>query len=123
MNDPHVQRLIYDIQHAPSTDSKKASPLKYGNVPDFTVLVDGQSAVIRSGTSTTPVPSLPRAIVEPFLRAREVSAVRCCAPARSISLPFSTCRCCGPESAAHSWRFCRSAYRETPDDRYCHGAN
>jgi hypothetical protein len=72
MNDPHVQALHYRIKHADSVDFDKAPPLEHEE-PGFSVRIEkGQANVVTKDHYATSESA--RAVVEPFLRAWELSA-------------------------------------------------
>jgi hypothetical protein len=72
MNDPHVEALHYRIKHADSSDYDKAPPLKHEE-PDFSTRIEKDEArIVMKGHHATAESA--RAVVEPFLRAWELSA-------------------------------------------------
>jgi hypothetical protein len=72
MNDPHVVALHYLIAHSDQTDYEKAPPLHHDEA-DFSVHIENDKAtvVMKNHYSSS---EIARTVVEPFLRAWELSA-------------------------------------------------
>jgi hypothetical protein len=72
MNDPHVVAVLFRVDHADSSDYDNAPPLEHDK-PDFSIRIEkGQARVLMKAHHAT-VESA-RAVVDPFLRAWELSA-------------------------------------------------
>src|SRR5690349_171197 len=69
MNDPHVDKLVYDVSKNKSTDFDKAPPLTVHR-PACTISVDNYKATMTM-TEHFVSSAEARAVVEPFLRAWE----------------------------------------------------
>lgn len=73
MNDPHVQTLHYRIKHKDGVDYAKAPPLD-DKQPAFTVRIEEGRAIIHMQSHHTTADEA-RAVVEPYLRDWELSAI------------------------------------------------
>ena len=71
MNDPHVEALIYRVEHGPGVDYDKAEALEY-ETPSFNIRVDSGKArfELKDHYDTE---EAAREAVEPFIRAWEVA--------------------------------------------------
>jgi hypothetical protein len=72
MNDPHIETLYYNVDHAKGVDYAKADPLSR-DMPGFTGRIENGRCEVTMKTHHATVETA-RAEVEPFLRAWEMTA-------------------------------------------------